>query len=215
LLKRLVAAGNAPVFSPVDVSVGMVITALETARAIPGVVCAAPLVCDLLRMEDLHSFLAPHTPPGGARLFTLFGIIPNFAPPEMRPWLMRLLRPGDWLLCSANLAPGPDYRAGVEAVLPQYDNPETREWLLTLFTDLGIELADGRLVFQIVAAPEDAGLLRIQAELEFQRSCRVEVEGEAFAFDPGERVQFFVSYRHTRETLRDLLTRCSLDAVET
>ena len=50
---------------------------------------------------------------------------------------------------SANLAPGPDYAAGVRKILPLYDNPLTRDWLVTFLLDLGVEATDGELGFSI------------------------------------------------------------------
>jgi L-histidine N-alpha-methyltransferase len=76
-------------------------------------------------------------------------MIPNFEPQIILPKLASLVRPKDFLLFSANLAPGNNYAAGVKKVLPQYDNPLTRDWLMTFLLDLGVERGDGKLRFKI------------------------------------------------------------------
>ena len=64
-------------------------------------------------------------------------MIPNFEPEQILPKLASLIRPNDFLLFSANLAPGKNYAAGVKKILPQYDNCLTRDWLMTFLIDLG------------------------------------------------------------------------------
>ena len=80
-------------------------------------------------------------------------MIPNFEPQVILPRLAALLRPADYLLFSANLAPGADYAAGVQRILPLYDNALTRDWLMTFLLDLGVETADGELRFVIEDDP--------------------------------------------------------------
>ena len=66
-------------------------------------------------------------------------MIPNFEPQVILPKLASLVRPADFLLFSANLAPGKNYAAGMKKILPQYDNAPTRDWLMTFLLDLGVE----------------------------------------------------------------------------
>ena len=120
-----------------------------------------PFVCDLATADDLHETLVTRHP----SLVTFFGMIPNFEPQEILPKLAALIRPKDFLLFSANLAPGSDYAAGIREVLPQYDNPQTRDWLMTFLCDLGVEHHDGDLRFQIENGR--AGLTRIAALFHF------------------------------------------------
>ena len=72
-------------------------------------------------------------------------MIPNFEPQVILPRLAGMIRPEDYLLLSANLAPGADYAAGVQRILPLYDNTLTREWLMTFLLDLGVEMGLGFL----------------------------------------------------------------------
>ena len=137
-------------------------------------------------------------------------MIPNFAPQEILPKLASLVRPQDWLLFSANLAPGKNYAAGVKKVLPQYDNLLTHDWLLTFLTDLGVARGDGKLQFRI---KDDAanGLKRIVADFHFARPVRVKIESETFEFRAGESIQLFFSYRYTPPRVRKILSRYGLE----
>jgi len=135
-------------------------------------------------------------------------MIPNFEPPDILPRLAALIRPKDFLLFSANLAPGSDYAAGMKKILPQYDNVLTRDWLMTFLLDLGVERRDGQLRFAV----EDGrfGLKRVVARFYFSRLWRIEIEGEAFSFKPGDSIQLFFSYRYTPERVRKILARYRL-----
>jgi len=188
-------------------------------------------------MDDLHKPLVTRHP----SLVTFFGMIPNFEPQIILPRLAALVRPMDFLLFSANLAPGNNYAAGVKKVLPQYDNPLTRDWLMTFLLDLGVERTDGKLQFNIetcrsrreeaqtsrsISAKKNQRLLtssptmkevelkRIVADFYFTRSRRIEVDNEMFAFHAGETIRLFFSYRYTPERVRRVLGRYGLDVRE-
>jgi L-histidine N-alpha-methyltransferase len=160
------------------------------------------IVCDVGTAEDLAETM-DGIDASAPRVITLFGIVPNFEPAPLLSRLHSLLRPNDVLLLSANLAPGPDYSRGVEAVLPQYDNAATRDWLLTVLLDLGFERDDGELNFVIEV--DARGLRRITAHFELKRGREVRVYGETISFDAGERIRLFFSYRHTPQTMQSLL----------
>ena len=161
------------------------------------------LVCDLATTTELASVFDSFNS-DKRRLATLFGIIPNFEPAPLLSRVTALLRPGDWLLMSANLAPGADYAVGVERVFPQYDNEPTREWLLTLLLDLGFERDDGELRFSIQS--DERQLRRITAGFELKRARDIRVFGETISFVNGEHLRVFFSYRHTPQTIRALLS---------
>src|SRR6266481_10070392 len=130
-------------YTPVDVSTAMVLVAHQAASQV--VPESNPLVCDLAAVEDLASLFVERSQSDAVRLITFFGMTPNFEPQMVLPKLAGLLRPGDWLLLSANLAPGNDYAAGLRQVLPQYDNALTMDWLMLFLFDLGVEPTDGVL----------------------------------------------------------------------
>ena len=213
LLGLLKARGKEIFYTPCDVSTAMVLVARQTALAVLPEKKCFPLVCDLATAKDLPAALNSRLTPHASRLITFFGMIPNFAPQEILPKLASLVRPQDWLLFSANLAPGKNYAADVKKVLPQYDNALTRDWLLTFLTDLGIECGDGQLLFQI---KDDAanGLKRISADFHFTRSRRIKIESETFNFSAGESIRLFFSYRYTPERVRKILVRHGLEVCE-
>ena len=196
-------------YTPVDVSVAMVLEARRSAlRIIPPENCL-PLVCDLAAAEELPALfeqLSPHA----VRLFTFFGMLPNFDPQMILPRLASLLRKQDLLLVSANLAPGSDYGAGVARILPLYDNELTRDWLMSFLLDLGFGLGDGGLRFGIEEAPKAGGAKRIVAQFVLNRRCEIMVEGERFEFQPGESIRVFFSYRYTPALVESLLAEHGL-----
>jgi len=209
LLKLLKAGGKKILYTPCDVSAAMVLVARAAAIcAVPENNCF-PLVCDLASAKDLPSLFTQSPAPRAPRLVTFFGMIPNFEPQQILPKLASLVRPGDFLLFSANLAPGADYAAGVEKVLPQYDNPPTRDWLMTFLLDLGVERGAGKLHFTIEAG--GFGLKRVVARFHFQRTGRVEIESEKFTFRRGESIRLFFSYRYTPVLVRKILARQALE----
>ena len=138
-------------------------------------------------------------------------MIPNFEPHRILPKLAALVRRGDVLLVSANLAPGPDYDAGVRRVLPQYDNPLTRDWLMAFLSDLGVERGDGELRFTVEEDANGSGLKRLTARFHFGKVRSIEVDAEHFEFQAGEAIRLFFSYRYTPGLMRRLLESCNLE----
>jgi uncharacterized SAM-dependent methyltransferase len=200
LLQELSAAGCQTIYTAVDVSLPLVITARERARAYT--TQTRGLVCDLEIADDIQDELCECSV--SQRVFTFFGMIPNSEPDVILPRLARLLGRGDRLLLSANLAPGPDYRAGTERVLPQYNNALTRDWLFTFLSDLGIEPGDGQVKFGI---EETQGLLRIRAGFQFSSARTIRLDDKTFPFKADEDVRLFYSYRYTPDRLGVELAR--------
>jgi L-histidine Nalpha-methyltransferase len=237
LLTLLHRSGKLLRYTPSDVSTAMVLVARQTAMgAVPGFICSA-LVCDLATATDLPAVLEqlaeadPSTGPEAAgqatgadsppaafssacRLFTFFGMIPNFEPEIILDRLASLVRAGDLLLFGANLAPGPDYAIGVQRVLPLYDNELTREWLLSFLVDLGVEKEDGDLRFTIEPSHDYRELLRIAAYFHFNRPRTILLDGIRFEFRGGESIRLFFSYRHTPALIHSLLDQHGLQVLE-
>jgi uncharacterized SAM-dependent methyltransferase len=221
LLKLLKARGKEIFYTPCDISTAMVLVARQTALEIMPEENCFPVVCDLASADDLPEMVgsarcADQTSQRGVsttvRLITFFGMIPNFEPEMILPKLASLVRPQDFLLFSANLAPGKNYTAGVKKVLPQYDNPLTRDWLMTFLLDLGVERADGRLNFEIENGV--AGLKRIVARFHFTRARRIQLGSEKFEFRRGESLLLFFSYRYTPALIRKNLARHGLEVFD-
>jgi uncharacterized SAM-dependent methyltransferase len=211
LLRLLQDSGKAALYTPSDVSTAMVLVAQQTATAVIPWEHCSPLVCDLSSTNDLPTVLASLPVDNAARVITFFGMIPNFEPQAIMPKLAALVCPTDFLLFSANLAPGPDYGGGVQRILPLYDNAPTREWLMTFLLDLGVASGDGELSFEVEDDPADSGLKRIAARFRFLSSREIRVDGERFRFRPGERIRLFFSYRHTPALVRTLLREHGLE----
>ena len=199
-LQNLSASGCQSIYTAVDVSLPLVITARERAKA--HATQTRGLVCDLEIADDIKDELCECSV--SRRVFTFFGMIPNSEPDVILPRLARLHSRGDRLLLSANLAPGKDYRAGVEHVRGQYDNAATADWLLTFLYDLGVERGDGEMKFGI---EEAKGLLRIRADFQFSNARKLRLDDETFAFKPGESIRLFYSYRYTPDRLSAELAR--------
>jgi uncharacterized SAM-dependent methyltransferase len=207
LLKLLKSRGKEVFYTPCDVSAAMALVARQTALAVLPEKNCFPFVCDLAVADDLQKLLVTRHP----SLVTFFGMIPNFEPQDILPKFAPLIRPKDFLLFSANLAPGKDYADGVKKVLPQYDNPPTRDWLMTFLLDLGVEKCDGHLKFTIEGG--GSGLKRIVVRFHFIRARRVEIEDERFDFAAGGSIRLFFSYRYTPALVRKLLGRHGLEAL--
>ena len=208
LLNQLAARRKKISYTPSDVSTAMVLVAQQAAQKVLPAKNCFPFVCDLATAKDLPAIFNSRITNHESRLVTFFGMIPNFEPRQILPKLAELLRPNDFLLFSANLAPGDDYAAGMEHILPQYDNPLTRDWLTAFLFDLGVEARDGELRFGIETG--GLGLQRVVARFHFRRACRINVSGAEFSFARGEAIQLFFSYRYTPERVRKILARYGL-----
>jgi len=206
LLKLLKARGRQIFYTPCDV------TARQTALAVLPEKNCFPLVCDLATADDLHAVFRARPSALAPRLLTFFGMIPNFEPQTILPKLASLIRPQDFLLFSANLAPGADYAAGMKRILPQYDNALTRDWLMTFLLDLSVERRDGKLRFAIESGR--FGLKRIVARFHFARPRRIGIEDEAFKFKADDSIQLFFSYRYTPERVRKILACYKLEVCD-
>ncbi len=204
LLKQLTAAGHTAGYAPCDVASALVLIARQAALAVVPPERCYPLVFDLAAATDLPEVFAETLAPQATRLFTFFGMIPNFEPSSILPRLASLLKIGDFMLFSANLAPGPDYTAGVQKIFPQYDNAPTREWLLTFLLDLGVERGDGELHFEIEADPA-SGLQRVVGQFHFTRPCHIAIETDVFEFPAGAAIRLFFSYRYTPDRVQSAL----------
>ncbi len=208
LLNLLKGQGKTLFYTPSDVSVAMVLVAQEAAAPIIGAENSFPFVCDLSTADELSELFDQRVDANAARLITFFGMIPNFEPQLILPKLARLLRTDDWLLFSANLAPGNDYSVGVKNILPLYDNELTRDWLQSVLWDLGVEKNDGDLEFAIEdSVVEATPLKRVVANFVFSKQCKVELPEECFEFEVGEKIRLFFSYRHTPKLVGSLLAQ--------
>jgi uncharacterized SAM-dependent methyltransferase len=205
LLKTLARAGWKAENTLCDASAAMTLSARDAVLAgLPETACHL-LVCDLGRCTNLGEVLDQQTPAGHRRVLTFFGMIQNFDPLDILRLLQSALRPGDLLLVSANLAPGADYEEGTRRIFPLYDNALTRNWVLQPLLDLGITESHGELRFSLER--DLGGLLRIEARFHFKSAFETKVQGETLRFAAGESIRLFYSYRHTPDSVRQLLRK--------
>jgi len=214
LLKLLRESGKTVLYTPLDVSTAMVLVAQRAATAVVATEACLPLVCDLSSADDLPAALDGLLVGDAVRLITFFGMMPNFETDIILPRLAGVVRPGDYLLCGANLAPGTDYAAGVQRILPLYDNTLTRGWLMTFLLDVGVERTDGDLGFVVEDDVGRRGLKRVAAYFRFGRAREIQVDAERLRFAAGDSIRLFFSWRHTPALVRRLLGECSLRVLE-
>jgi uncharacterized SAM-dependent methyltransferase len=201
-------------FTPMDVSVALVVeTMLRLQSALPPL-ASVPLVVDLEAEPDLLPVLEHNEPPGITRVLACFGMLPNFAYHTFLPYLRRLMRPNDLLLLSANLSPLP-YPAGVPHILPQYDNPFAYAWFRGLLDSLGLPAAGLDVTVQAHALSADGQVWQIRAEAQCQQHVHLTLYGERFEFPAGDRLQLFFSNRFTPQIMPQLLAEAGLTVVET
>ena len=212
LLRELGQHSRRCSYVPLDVSTTLVLVAREAARKVISEDAIHPCVADLAIADDLSGALGELRCTDLPRLFSFFGMIPNFEPGVILPRLAALMHADDWLLFSANLAPGDDYAAGVARMLPQYDNPETRRWLWTVMEDHGAGSEEG-LQFAVEPDPVEPDLLRLAAHWDVKRDVTLMLEQERFPIQAGERFRLFFSYRHTPRTVTRLLGKHGLQVV--
>lgn len=200
LLQALRKAGLDVCYTPVDISMPLVVLAHSKAAAAgfqtrPGMVgdVLSPLPWD--NATDAKS---------GRLIATFFGMLPNFEPAVVLPNLRASLGVGDCVLLSANLVATAD-RAGLAEVLPQYDNRFTNEWLLTFLVELGVRPEDGDVRWISEPDPVWADLYRLSAYFEFKENRIVAVEGQPFGYERGARIRLFFSYRYTFQRLGEIL----------
>lgn len=198
---RVVAAwaarGSSATYLPLDVSVPLVLISRQAALAQVPNLTVHPIAADLTDVSDLSVVIDSLLPSGVGRFFTLFGMLPNFEPEFIFGRMASWLRPGDRMLFSANLAPGPELEVGVRQVLPQYDNRETKAWLRTILEDHGIAPDAGTVEFHLESIPDFPNCARIAADWVVSRDSECVLDGETFRWNRGERVRLFFSCRHT------------------
>jgi hypothetical protein len=194
-------------YYPVDVSLTLVLIAAAKAQAVCPRIACRPIVCDLRHAPDLSEAVRED---GEGMILTFLGMIPNFHPEDIVPKLAMLLQSGDLLLASANLAPGPDYIAGVQAVFAQYDNPLTQDWLQTTLLDAGVDLAAGQLSFVVVGGSAE-GASRITAVFKPFADIRLSIGGQPILWPAQQPVELFFSYRYTTDMMKNLFTKHGIE----
>ena len=207
LLEALRDAGCRLRYTPMDASSDLAWLSAQAGRAYTELEIV-PVVGDLTRMEGLAGWLDRY-PAEETRLFTAIGFVHNFLPSRIFPWLRKLLRSGDGLVMSANLAPTPEpddtdaaYRIGCETILDQYDNRPTRHWVAQVLFDWDIAHQVCPVYVEIQTLE---GILACVARCDWLRDLEFSWEGREFRARAGEQLRLFFSLRYTPERLTHTL----------
>jgi len=198
ILRELPARVN---FIPTDVSVPLVQKVAQRANR-DGLCVGLSLAFDLFSTENVRGFMGQHL--SSLNIFTSFGLIPNFGPQEIFPKLHSLLKPEDYLLLSANLAP-----EGIDKVLWQYDNQPTKDWLDQFLHRFG--QANGRVT---ITTERSQQLDFISARFIFSSTSILRSGVNEFVFEPDDQIDLFTSYRYTEDSLKTTLSEHRIDVVK-
>lgn len=188
-------------YTPLDVSPELALLSAEVAenwvdQAI------LPIVGDLSLLPDLKDWLDGEQQQA-SRIYTAFGLTPNFAPSILLKGLGGVLRDTDHLLLSANLAPTAHedeaaYHTACRAIQAQYDNPATRTWLRQVLIDWGIAARLSEPRFEL---GEMEGIAGFFAWSQWLEDTRLDWDGLDFRAAKGEALRLFFSLRYTEERL--------------
>jgi uncharacterized SAM-dependent methyltransferase len=201
-------------FTPTDVSPALIVETMCKVQSAFPTLPSFPLVIDLEAGPDFAALLAQPETPDTQRLFTCFGMLPNFAYQTFLPYLHRLMRPDDLLLLSANLSPHP-YPEACLHIVPQYDNPLAHTWYTGLLDSLGFVTTDYAMHVEAHALHTDGQIWQMRAVAQFVRDIHLRVYDEAFSFAAGERLQLFFSTRFTPPIMPHILQGAGLTVVDT
>ena len=191
----------------VDVSLPLVQVAVDRLAGAAGTALGRPVVCDLgLAAADLPAMVGEAP---GARVVTLYGILPGMEAFAAMGSALSLLRPGDLLAVSANLLPpGEDE---LDEVVAQYDNEPTRRWLGALLEDAGIEPGAAKVRIGPLSDPGTGACAAVGAWLEPAEAIDLELDGGEVRLEPGSPVRLLRSARHTPAGLEAIVEAAGLD----
>ena len=147
------------------------------------------LVADMLALEGREALPADR----GPRIVACLAVIPNHDADALFRTLGDLTGPGDTLLFSANLSPGPR-RVAEARILPQYDNPEARAWYDGALPALGIH--DAEITIDAVDDVESGERYHVRVTAECPQP--IEIDGRAL----GPRIHVLRSNRYTDAQIR-------------
>lgn len=200
-------------YTPVDISPELALLSAEVAEnRFDGSIY--PVVGDLSLLASPDDWL--HDEPASIRVYTAFGLTPNFTPSWLLGHLGRILRPCDRLLLSANLAPVSEddaagYRQACLRVMPQYDNPETRTWLRQVLIDWGIADHLSDPVFELSTLE---GITGFFAWSQWLTDVQFDWEDQPFTARKDDRLRLFFSLRYTPARLARVLVPHGLKLVQ-
>lgn len=212
MLARALLAADATVgYTACDASPMLVLSAADhVRRAVPNARIRR-LVADLVAAEDLGDFWDASDEPRRVRVLSCLGIVPNVSPELLAQRIVSWMRPGDWLVMSANLHVAGDGDHGLDAILPQYDNALTRRWLSTLLDDLGMEGGPSALELSAEGASTPNVPARIRAAIPVPRDRTLSIDGDAYRLTRGDDLTVFYSNRFTADRFESYLEHHGLE----
>jgi uncharacterized SAM-dependent methyltransferase len=208
-LREVRASNRAVIYTPVDISLEMVLTASREAAAAVRGLQVTPLLCDLPNCSVMPAILKGFDPAGVERLLLFLGTIHNYWPPDILRSALYPLRSQDQLLISANLAPEEWYELSLQEILKQYDNELTRVWLMGALSELTIDQSHGELHFEIQSSAIPS-LKRIEATFTLHRAKHVRIFEREVKLAAGQKLTVFYSHRFTLKHISDFLKSAGL-----
>ncbi len=195
LLESLVAQGKRVRYLPVDASQALL--EMACAGALGAGIWAQGIKADVTAAAHVDA-LAPaaETPP---RLVLLLGnTLGAFDPIAEARVLAGLLRPEDRLVVDGEIYAGPQTVAG-------YDNPLNRRFAWAPLHAVGIDDADGEIVFEDATDPRLPGLHPLRKHFRASRDVTARVGGETLAIAKGERLEMNHSYKYAADAFVRIL----------
>ncbi|HEX7926262.1 MAG TPA: L-histidine N(alpha)-methyltransferase [bacterium] len=196
-------------YTPLDASAALVTEVSEHVKLRHPGVTQHPIEADLEAEPPLRTWLDDQDGGTLARLFSCFGMIPNFDAETFPRYLASLVRAQDGLLFSANLSPG-GFAVDRDRILRQYDNPEARAWYRGALEALGIASADYTLTLTATPLVQDGSRWQIAADATTLRRVRAKTGGVTHPLPEGERLRVFFSNRFTPNAIAALLASAGL-----
>jgi len=202
LLESLIADGKRIRYVPVDASQALL--EMACGGALRAGIWAQGIKADFTLPDHLAALgPGPETPP---RLVLLLGnTLGAFDPIALARMLADLLRPEDRLLVDGEIYAGGQTVAG-------YDNPLNRRFAWAPLHAVGIEDADGDIVFEDAADDRLPGLHPLRKHFRAGRDVAARMGGETLAIRGGERLEMNHSFKYAADTFIRILESAGLDA---
>lgn len=201
LLEAARARGLDVRYVPVDASQALLEMACEA--GLQSGITTRGIKADFTHADHLGA-LAPG-PDTAPRLVMLLGnTLGAFDPLAEAEALRAMLRPEDRLLVDGEIYAGGQTVAG-------YDNPLNRNFAWAPLHAVGLDEADGNIVFQDVQDDRLPGLHPLRKHFLARRLAVARIAGEQLEIQPGERVEMNHSYKYAADTFLWILGRAELE----
>lgn len=200
LLEHLVREGKRVRYLPVDASQALL--EMACGGALDAGVWAQGIKADLTSSEHMDALApTPETPP---RLVILIGnTLGAFDPVAQARVLAGLLRSEDRLIVDGEIYAGDQTVAG-------YDNPLNRRFAWAPLRAVGIDEADGEIVFEDVRDDRLEGLHPLRKHFRAGRDVTARLGGETLTVRRGDRVEMNHSYKYAADTFQRILEQAGL-----